>query len=182
MRAQNWRGTEVWSYRRGFENRWSFKRHVSSNLTPSAMFKFFQKSEEPRSLKEVLKQFEGLEKEVERISEGLENLKKEGKFSIQKMGIIRYNPFSEVGGDQSFSVALLDGNNDGVVVTSLYSREGNRVYGKALKSGASEYSLSGEEKKAIEKAISSKIPNPTKSWCPRISNILVKFLISRIPF
>jgi len=119
------------------------------------MFKFFKKDKEPKDLKEVLKQFEGLEKEVKKISEGLENLKKEGKFSIQKMGIIRYNPFSEVGGDQSFSVALLDGNNDGVVVTSLYSRDGNRVYGKPIKNGSSEYSLSDEEKKVIERAIES---------------------------
>ncbi|MBZ9578033.1 DUF4446 family protein [Patescibacteria group bacterium] len=124
------------------------------------MFKFFQKGKEPRSLKEALKQFEDLKKEVERISQGLENLKEKGKLSIQKVGIVRYNPFSEVGGDQSFSVALLDENNDGVVVTSLYSREGNRVYGKPVKSGISEYSLSNEEKKAIEKAVSSKIPNP----------------------
>ena len=117
------------------------------------MIKFFKKDKEPKDLKEVLKRFEGLEKEVEKISEGLENLKKEGKFSIQKMGIIRYNPFSEVGGDQSFSVALLDGNNDGVVITSLYSRDGNRVYGKSIKNGSSEYSLSDEEKKVIDKAI-----------------------------
>jgi len=116
------------------------------------MFKFFKKDKEPKDLNEVLKQFEGLEKEVEKISEGLENLKKEGKFSIQKMGIVRYNPFSGVGGDQSFSVALLDGNNDGVVVTSLYSRDGNRVYGKPIKNGSSEYSLSDEEKKSIDKA------------------------------
>lgn len=116
------------------------------------MFNLFKKDKEPKDLKKILKQFEDLKKEVERISQGLENLKKEGKLSIQKVGIVRYNPFSEVGGDQSFSIALLDGNNDGVVVTSLYSREGNRVYGKPVKSGISEYSLSNEEKKTIEKA------------------------------
>ncbi len=152
MRA-HWRGTEVWSYRHGFENRWSFKRHVGSNPTPSAMFNLFKKDKEPKDLKKVLKQFEELKKEVEKISQS-------GKASIQKVGIVRYNPFSEVGGDQSFSIALLDGNNGGVVITSLYSREGNRVYGKSVKSGISEYSLSNEEKKAIERAISSKIPDP----------------------
>lgn len=117
------------------------------------MFNLFKKDKEPKDLKKVLKQFEELKKEVEKISQS-------SKASIQKVGIVRYNPFSEVGGDQSFSIALLDGNNDGVVVTSLYSREGNRVYGKPVKSRISEYSLSNEEKKAIEKAISSKIPNP----------------------
>ena len=88
----------------------------------------------------------------EKLSEELENLKKESKFSVQKIGIVRFNPFSEVGGDQSFSIALLDGNDNGVVITSLYTREGNRVYGKPIKNGRSEYSLSNEEKEVIEKA------------------------------
>lgn len=109
------------------------------------MFNLFKKDKEPKDLKEVLKQFEELKKQVEKISQT-------SKASVQKVGMVRYNPFSNVGGDQSFSVALLDGNNDGVVITSLYSREGNRVYGKAVKNGTSQYSLSNEEKKAIEKA------------------------------
>ena len=126
---------------------------MSSNLTSSAMFKFFKKrKKEPENLKEVLSQFKGLEKNFEKISEEIENLKKESKFSIQKIGIVRYNPFSEVGGDQSFSIALLDGNDDGIVITSLYSREENRVFGKSIKGGISEYSLSEEEKQVIEKA------------------------------
>ena len=109
------------------------------------MFNPFKKDEEPKDLKEVLKQFEELKKQVEKISQT-------SKASVQRIGIVRYNPFSNVGGDQSFSIALLDGNDNGVVITSLFSRDGNRVYGKSVKNGQSEYSLSGEEKKAIEKA------------------------------
>ncbi len=117
------------------------------------MFNFFKKqTKEPKDLKEVLYSFKNLEKNFEKLSQELENLKKEEKFSIQKVGIIRYNPFKEVGGDQSFSVALLDGNDSGIVITSLFSREGNRVYGKSIKNGQSEYSLSEEERQAIEKA------------------------------
>ena len=114
------------------------------------MFNLFKKDKEPKDLKEVLKQFEGLKKEVRKLSQ-------ESKFSVQKVGIIRYNPFSGVGGEQSFSIALLDGNNNGVVITSLYSREGNRVYGKPIKNASSEYSLSNEEKEAIEKAMEQKL-------------------------
>lgn len=117
------------------------------------MFNFSKGKEKPKNLEGILKRFEDLEKRFETISEELERLKKESKFSIQKVGIIRFNPFSEVGSDQSFSVALLDGDNNGIVITSLYTREGNRVYGKSVKSGMSEYSLSDEEKKAIEKAL-----------------------------
>ena len=117
------------------------------------MFNFFQKKKKPENLKEILKKFEGLEKKIERISEELENLKKEGKFNFQKIGIVRYNPFSGVGSNQSFSIALLDGNNDGLVITSIYARDGNRVYAKPIKAGVSEYSLSDEEKKAINLAL-----------------------------
>jgi len=117
------------------------------------MFNFFKKGKkEPENLKEILVQFKDLEKSLEKISEELRALKKENKFNIQKVGIIRFNPFKEIGGNQSFSAALLDGNDSGIVITSLYSREGNRVYGKPVKTGTSDYLLSNEEKEAIEKA------------------------------
>jgi hypothetical protein len=80
----------------------------------------------------------------------LESLKKDNKFSLQKIGVVRFNPFKGVGGDQSFSIAILDAHDSGVVMTSLYTREENRIYGKPVKGGRSEYSLSEEEKKAIE--------------------------------
>lgn len=112
----------------------------------------FKKKQEPENIKEVIKQFSDLKKEIEKLSQGLENLKKDSKVHIQKVGIIRYNPFSNVGGDQSFSIALLDNDNNGVVITSLYAQDGNRVYGKSIKQGLSEHSLSEEEKKAITKA------------------------------
>ena len=114
---------------------------------------FFKKDKKPENIKEVVKSLEGLDKEVKTLSEELEKLKKESEFSVQKVGIVRYNPFSNVGGDQSFSITLLDANNDGIVLTGLYSREGNRVYAKPVKGGSSEYSLSGEERKAIERAL-----------------------------
>lgn len=120
------------------------------------MFNFFKKrKKKPKNLKEILSQCNDLEKNLERISQELEKLKKESKFFIQKTGVVRFNPFSGIGGNQSFSVALLDGNNNGFVITSFYSREGNRVYAKPIISGKSEYLLSKEEKEAIEKAINS---------------------------
>jgi len=117
------------------------------------MFNFFKKNREPKNLKEIVNQLKGLEEKIKEVSDGLEILKKESKFNFQKIGVVRYNPFSGIGSNQSFSVALLDGNNDGIVITSLYAREGNRVYGKPVKNGQSEYSLSDEEKKAISKAL-----------------------------
>jgi len=121
------------------------------------MFKLFKKKKTPKNLKEVLSQFEELKKELKEISNELEKIKKENKFSIQKVGIVRFNPFKEIGGDQSFSIALLDGNDNGIVITSLYSLKGNRVFGKPIRNGKSKYLLSEEEKKAIGKAKTQKI-------------------------
>ena len=73
--------------------------------------------------------------------------------SVHKVGVIRFNPFKDLGGDQSFSIALLDGENSGVVFSSLHSREGNRVYAKPVSKGkAIKYPLTDEEAEAIKKA------------------------------
>jgi len=117
------------------------------------MFNLFKKSKkEPKNLKEVLGVLKNLEERLKKTDKKLQILEKNSKFFLQKVGIIRFNPFPEVGSNQSFSMALLDNNNDGLVITSLYSREENRVYGKPIKNGTSKYSLSSEEKQAIEKA------------------------------
>jgi len=116
------------------------------------MFNFFKKKQEPRDLKEVLKQFKTLQNNFKQLSLELEKIKKEQNFSIQKIGLIRYNPFAEVGGNQSFSLALLNAQDNGVVITSLYTREGNRVYSKPIEQGQSSYPLSAEEIKALELA------------------------------
>ena len=77
--------------------------------------------------------------------------------SIQKIGVIRYNPFPDVGGNQSFSIALLDKNDNGLVITSLYTPDGTRVYCKPIIKSQSKYNLSQEEKAAIQKAKSNRI-------------------------
>lgn len=76
------------------------------------------------------------------------------RLSVQNVGIVRFNPFRDAGGDQSFCIALLDEQQNGVVISSLYSRDGVRVYGKPIQAGASTYTLSAEEKEAIVKATS----------------------------
>ena len=114
----------------------------------------FNRKKEPKNIKEILKHLKGLEKKFEEMSNTLETLRKDSKLHIQKLGLVRYNPFSNAGGDQSFSIALLDNNNSGIVITSLYAQDSNRVYAKPVENGKSDYSLSQEEEKAISKAIS----------------------------
>jgi hypothetical protein len=114
------------------------------------MLEFLKRKKEPKNLKQLLSQFKDLKEGFKKISNKLDELKKNNKFSIQEIGIVRFNPFKKSGGDQSFSIALLDGNKDGVVITSLYGREGNRIFAKPIRKGRSEYLLTEEEKKAIE--------------------------------
>jgi uncharacterized protein DUF4446 len=76
--------------------------------------------------------------------------------TVQGVGVIRYNPFPDMGGNMSFSLALLDGRANGVVISVLNDRNGSRVYGKAVESGISTHPLSDEEQKALALARGSR--------------------------
>lgn len=77
--------------------------------------------------------------------------------SVHKTGIVRFNPFGDIGGDQSFSVAFLDGKNMGIVISSLHTKEGTRVYAKPIIKGeADKYPLTEEEKQVIKIATQKK--------------------------
>jgi hypothetical protein len=72
--------------------------------------------------------------------------------SFQRVGLVRYNPFEETGGNQSFALALLDADGDGWVLSSLHARAGTRMYAKAISAGRAEAGLSAEETAAIAQA------------------------------
>ena len=109
------------------------------------------------NLLKVLKNISNLEKgnsrKIKKNAEKLKGIDKEILSHVQKMGFVRFNPFNELGGDHSFSLALLNGKNDGVVITGLHTRERTRIYVKEIKGGNCEAELSKEEKKALKKAI-----------------------------
>lgn len=108
-------------------------------------------------LEEILNSLRQGKEEAKSLREDLIRLGNEGVSHIQKIGFVRFNPFSDTGGDQSFVLALLDGENSGMVITGLHSRDSTRIYGKPVKKGKSqEYEFSKEEEEAIKKAMSSK--------------------------
>jgi hypothetical protein len=76
--------------------------------------------------------------------------------SKRYVGLIRYDAFSDVGGGQSFSVAICDENGDGAVLTSQVGRMDCRVFGKSLRSGRSDVNLTAEEEQAIEEAVAGR--------------------------
>src|SRR4030066_277840 len=91
-------------------------------------------------------------KEIDELDKRIVNIVSDNLNHIQKMSLVRFNPFEETGGDHSFSIALLDGNSTGVVITGLHTRERTRLYVKPIKRGKCEFELSLEEQKALLKA------------------------------
>jgi len=108
-------------------------------------------------LEDILKDLgTGQESDAE-LKKSLVNLEKETNHYFQKMGLLRYNPFSDAGGDQSFVLALLDKTDSGLVISSLHGRDNTRIYTKPVKKGKGEvYELSKEEEEAIRKAKKAK--------------------------
>ncbi len=80
-------------------------------------------------------------------------LKSAGLTHVQKIGVVRYNPFADTGSDQSFAIAILDGQDNGLVISSLHGRDRTRIYTKSVSAGGEEkYPFSDEEREAIERA------------------------------
>jgi hypothetical protein len=104
-------------------------------------------------LSELFKKQKSTDERMQKALSKIKFLDKSALQSVQKVGLIRFNPFSDLGSNQSFSVAFLDQKDDGVVISSLHAKEGTRIYAKPIKHGESEYPLSKEEDEAIKKSL-----------------------------
>jgi Protein of unknown function (DUF4446) len=89
--------------------------------------------------------------EIDRVHAALEH---RTLTSLQHIGLVRFNPFEDTGSDQSFAIALLDGQRDGIVISSLHGRANTRVFAKPVQGGTSPHALSAEEEQAIRIAVS----------------------------
>ncbi|MCL5091145.1 MAG: DUF4446 family protein [Patescibacteria group bacterium] len=109
-------------------------------------------------LGEILKQIETGQKNDKELSEKIAREKLAEEEHLQKLGLVRYNPFADTGGNQSFVLALLDGHDNGLVITSLHSREATRVFAKPVMSGKEVgFEFSKEEIQAIIEAKKKKL-------------------------
>ena len=107
-------------------------------------------------LKEYLENVEEIKRDNEEIKAYYTTLDNNIDSCVQKIGLVRYNAFRDVGSDLSFALALLDRNNDGVVLNGLFGSDASNIFAKPIKSGDSRYQLSEEEKEAISIAEQSK--------------------------
>lgn len=105
-----------------------------------------------------------IESQYSKLLDMVTDMDKTDKSKIQKVGLIRYNPFDEMGGNLCFALALLDGNDNGVVLNGIHSRTGSFTYAKPIEMGVSTYMLSEEELKAVEVAKIIPISRSMKRW------------------
>lgn len=99
---------------------------------------------------------EKTKKTLDLIVRACDKLEKDGLLHIQKVGLLRFNPFKDTGGDQSFILALVDAKDTGVIISSLHTRTGTRWYAKHVVTGkGTEYPLSHDEEVALKNAKSS---------------------------
>lgn len=107
----------------------------------------------------IISKMEEVEKAVAKADEAINEckvIKEEIKGCVNKVAIMRYKAFSDVGSDLSFSIAILDSYNDGVIITGIYSRQDSITYAKPVDKGISRYELSEEETYVLNEAINKK--------------------------
>src|SRR5690554_4742488 len=125
---------------------WQYRRLLTSKGEINLEEVLMRLGERTKRLEECLSQVEG---ELARNREAALGY-------LQKWALLRYKAFANTGGEQSFSLVILDQKGDGVILSSIYGREESRVYAKAIKDGKSSYPLSEEEQQVLTRALSNK--------------------------
>lgn len=124
------------------------------NIFLMKKYKSIFKNSKGGSLEDVLadqiRKTDKMENEIRKLLQNILQIGEDFKTAIQKIGIKRYSPFKEVGSDQSFTISLLDGNNDGLMITGLHMREDMKTYAKPIEKGVSKYPLSKEEENILK--------------------------------
>ena len=125
-------------------------------------YKIFMSGKNAKSLEEVIKtrlsQVDSLIESNEVNEKNISLLFKNMRLAYQKMGLVKYDAFHEMGGKLSFSLAMLDGRNNGYIINAMHTREGCYTYIKEIIDGNSIIVLSQEEQEALKMAMEAKIP------------------------
>lgn len=107
-------------------------------------------------LQKYVKNVEDIKKENKEIEQYCQKLEEDSKLNLKKIGMIRYNAYKDTGSELSFALAILNEHDSGIVLNGIYGRDTSNIYSKPIFEGKSEYALSKEEEKAVEKAINNK--------------------------
>lgn len=129
---------------------------VKMNKKYSAMMQGTDGQNLERLLISHIEEIKEVVKKVDSLSNDCKLLERSFRESIQKVALVRFNAFEDVGSDLSFSIAFLDSYNNGIVISSIYGRNESRTYSKPILSGSSSYLLTEEEKQALAQAMKIK--------------------------
>jgi hypothetical protein len=97
---------------------------------------------------------------IDKNSQDIKTLFEKNEIVLQKVGLVKYDAFKEMGGNLSFALAILDERNNGILINSVHSSDGCYSYTKRIKNGDSQIALSNEEKEAVERAVKGKENSP----------------------
>lgn len=130
---------------------------IKLNKLRKSYGEFMSKLGNGNNLEEMMKNYINKVVEVEnnqnKLAEYCNKLDNDLQKCVQKVGIVRYNAFKDSNSDLSFSIALLDEKNNGIILNSIYGRDNSNIYAKPIKDGVSTYILSDEEKQALDIAM-----------------------------
>ena len=119
-------------------------------------YSFIAKFDGNRSIEEVMNSYMKMVKNVNEdnkiIKANILNVERQLNMCVQNIGMVRYNAFDDVGSELSFAIAMLDNQDNGFVINSIYGRTSSNVYAKTIENGTSKVTLSDEEIKAVNKA------------------------------
>ena len=114
--------------------------------------KFDEKDSIEQTLSDYIELVNKVNEENKIINANYVNLEKQLRKCSQKIGLVRYNAFDDVGSNLSFALAVLDSEDNGIVLNAIYGRNASNIYAKSIENGTSKYTLSEEEIEAISKA------------------------------
>jgi len=120
-----------------------FMRGANNKNIEELIISYFDKIDEAKTTTEATK-------------EKCNSIEKKVQSCLQKTSILRYRAFENVGSDLSFSISMLDNNNDGFILTGIYGRNDSTTYAKPIEKGLSRYDLSAEEKEVLEKSMNKR--------------------------
>lgn len=107
----------------------------------------------PAMLTDYLNRVQQVTRQTGQTEDRVAKLYENFPFLVRHVGLVRFSPFHDTGGDQSFSMAILDGRGDGVVLSALHSRHESKLYAKPVSGRSSSYPLTEEEKRAIDETL-----------------------------
>ena len=116
-----------------------------------------------RILSAQMQRLDGLGTDLQALAGRTRAVEEQGRHAVQHVGLVRFNPFEDTGSNQSFALALLDEDDNGIILSSLHSRQATRLYLKAVYGGRCEAALSGEETEALRQAQEGPRPQPVEA-------------------